>query len=136
MGQTNLLCTFSEKNEVDATIEAIYDTYKLVYNYIYILENKSNPDELYITYNIDNEYKPQIPLRNTILVHRKKETNTLYTINALNNLVREENNGVMDKNFVIDWEKYRNSIIVTNSAGSKKINTRVYEIIEINNETE
>ena len=30
----------------------------------------------------------QILPENTILVHRKKETNTLYTINALNELIK------------------------------------------------
>ena len=69
-------------------------------------------------------------MENTILVHRKKQSNTLYTINALNELVKEENDGVLDKNFMIDWEKFKNSIIVTNTEGTKKISTRVFEVIK------
>ena len=54
----------------------------------------------------------------------------MYTINALNELVKEENNGVLDKSFSIDWEKFKNSIIVTNVEGTKKINTRVFDVIK------
>ena len=56
----------------------------------------------------------------TILVNRKKQSNTLYTINGLNELVKEENGGVLDKTFTIDWDKFKNSIIVTNVEGTKK----------------
>ena len=45
-----------------------------------LLQNKGNLDELFVTYNIDTQYKPEKPLENTILVHRKKQSNTLYTI--------------------------------------------------------
>ena len=104
--QTQLLCTFTKRDELQTILEKIRQTYTIVYNYIYVLQNKSNLDELYITYNIDTQYKPTTPLKDTILVHRKKQSNTLYTINALNELVKEENGGKLDKSFEIDWEKF------------------------------
>ena len=128
---TQLLCTFTNTKSVYEDLEKIKDTYTLVYNYIYILQNRSNLDELFITYNIDASFNNKRPLRNTILVHRKKHTNTLYTINTLNQLIREENNGMLDKSYEIDWEKFRNTIIVTNRDGTKKINTKIFEIIQI-----
>jgi hypothetical protein len=127
---TQLLCTFTTKDTLQKTLEDIKQTYYIVYNYIYVLQNKTNLEELYITYNIDTQYKPTIPLKDTILVHRKKQSNTLYTINALNELVKEENDGKADKNFQIDWDKFRNTIIVTNTEGTKKISTRIFEVIE------
>jgi len=130
--KTQLLCTFTSKNGLQKTLQDIRETYVIVYNYIYILQNKSNLDELYVTYNINTEFKPPQPLEDTILIHRKKESNTLYTINALNQLVREENGGVLDKTFVIDWQKFRNSIILTNTEGTKRIQTRIFEVIEFN----
>ena len=130
--QTQLLCTFTTKEELQNTLQLIRDTYHIVYNYIYVLQNKGNLDELFVTYNIDTQYKPDRPLDDTILVHRKKQSNTLYTINALNELVKEENNGVLDKSFSIDWDKFKNSIIVTNVEGTKKISTRIFEVIEFN----
>ena len=92
-------------------------------------------DELYITYNIDTAFQPATPLEDTILIHRKKESNTLYTINALNELVKEENGGVLDTSFVINWQKFKNSIILTNADGTKKIQTRVFEVISFGEET-
>ena len=130
--QTQLLCTFTTKEELQNTLQLIRETYHIVYNYIYVLQNKGNLDELFVTYNIDTSFKPEKPLNDTILVHRKKQSNTLYTINALNELVKEENNGVLDKSFSIDWEKFKNSIIVTNVEGTKKISTRIFEVIEFN----
>jgi hypothetical protein len=133
--QTQLLCTFTKRDELQPILEKIRQTYTIVYNYIYVLQNKSNLDELYITYNIDTQYKPTAPLKDTILVHRKKQSNTLYTINALNELVKEENGGKLDKSFEIDWEKFRNTIIVTNTEGTKKLSTRIFEVIETSENT-
>ena len=130
--KTQLLCTFTSKDTLQKTLQDIRETYVIVYNYIYILQNKANLDELYVTYNINTEFKPPQPLEDTILIHRKKESNTLYTINALNQLVREENGGVLDKTFIIDWQKFRNSIILTNTDGTKRIQTRIFEVIEFN----
>lgn len=130
MKSSQLLCTFTQRDLLVSVLEQIEETYSIVYNYIYILQNKSNLDELYITYNIDTDFKPAIPLLNTILVHRKKESNTLYTINALNELVKEENKGVLDRSFIIDWNKFKNSIIVTNTEGTKRIPTRIFEVID------
>jgi hypothetical protein len=129
--QTQLLCTFTTKEELQGVLQHIKQTYHIVYNYIYVLQNKTNLDELFITYNIDTQYKPAYPLKDTILVHRKKQSNTLYTINALNELVKELNGGVLDKNFTIDWDNYKNTIIVTNTEGTKKISTRIFEVIEV-----
>ena len=130
--RTQLLCTFTTREELQDTLQQIRETYHIVYNYIYVLQNKGNLDELFITYNIDTQYKPTYPLRDTIFVHRKKQSNTLYTINSLNELVKEENGGVMDKSFEIDWNKFKNTIIVTNTDGVKRISTRIYEVIEFN----
>ena len=130
--QTQLLCTFTTKDKLKDILQEIRETYHIVYNYIYVLQNKGNLDELFITYNIDTSFRPEKSLEDTILVHRKKQSNTLYTINALNELVKEENGGVLDKKFSINWDKFKNSIIVTNVEGTKKISTRIFEVIEFN----
>ena len=71
-------------------------------------------------------------LPNTIMAHRKKETNTLYTINALNRLIRNLNNGEMDKLYLIDWNSYRNSMILTDGDGFKIMKTNLFRIIDVN----
>ena len=68
---------------------------------------------------------------NTILVHRKKQTNTLYTINALNELIKSLNNGVLDKTYAIEWENYRNCILLIQAEGFNRINTKIKEIINL-----
>ena len=130
--QTQLLCTFTTKDKLKDVLQEIRETYHIVYNFIYVLQNKGSLEELFVTYNIDTSFRTERPLDDTILVHREKQSNTLYTINALNELVKEENGGVLDKKFTIDWTKFKNSIIVTNVEGTKKISTRIFEVIEFN----
>ena len=130
---TQLLCTFTSREKLEETLQEIREVYFIVYNYIYVLQNKSDLDKLYVTFNIDNDKRPKSPLENTILVHRKKHFNTLYTINALNETIKNENDGGLDKKFQLDWSKYKKSILVTNTEGVKKINTRIYKIIEFSN---
>ena len=59
--QTQLLCTFTNKEELKNTLQQIRETYHIVYNYIYVLQNKANLEELYITYNIDTQHSPSNP---------------------------------------------------------------------------
>jgi len=129
--KTQLLCTFSTKTDVENHIEIIKSSYTLAYNYIYVLQNKNIPNELFVTYNVvvENE-QPNLEMK-TILVHRKKHSNTLYTINALNNVIMEVTGGQLDNKFEVDWEKYRNCILVTNTEGVKKIYTRVFDVIDL-----
>ena len=130
LNENSIIVYFHHKRKMQTTLQEIRETYHIVYNYIYVLQNKSSLDELFVTYNIDTGDISEKPLEDTILVHRKKQSNTLYTINALNELIKEENNGVIDKTFSVDWEKFKNSIIVTNVEGTKKINTRVFDVIK------
>ena len=130
--KTQLLCTFSTKQDLDKHIDLIKSNYTLAYNYIYILQNKNIPNELFVTYNVVVEnQQPNLEMK-TILVHRKKQSNTLYTINALNNVIMEATGGQLDNKFEVDWEHYRNCILVTNTDGVKKIYTRVFDVIDLN----
>lgn len=134
MNKSQLLCTFTTKEKLDDTINNIIHVYTIVFNKIFVLENTEVNKELVCSYNIDTTQvikdQDRIP-RNTISVHRKKTTNTLYTINALNYLVAALNDGVMDKNFSVPWENYRNTILVTNNNDFRKIKTKIYDIIKL-----
>ena len=72
-------------------------------------------------------------VQNTISLHRKKQSNTLYTINALNEVIRELNGGVLDKRFPIPWEDYHNSLLLTNDNGLNKIPTKIHSIVDTKN---
>ena len=130
--RTQLLCTFTIKKELDSIIEEIKNNYTVSFNRIYVLQNENDVNEFVCTYNIDMKTDVDYNLvKNTISLHRKKQTNTLYTINALNELIKNLNNGVLDKDFVIPWENFRNMILVTNSEGLSRISTRIYKIIDV-----
>ena len=132
MVKSQLLCTFTTKKSLSEVVGNITNAYEIVFNKVYVLQNEDKPQELMCTYNVevtDNLDYNSIP--NTISLHRKKHTNTLYTINALNEVIKNINNGVLDTNFPIPWENFQNTILVSNNEGLNKINTRIFEIIDI-----
>jgi hypothetical protein len=124
-----LLATFTTLEGLDDLINNITSKYKILYNKIFVLHVKSN-NEYVCTYNIDQGNISGIP-ENTILVHRKKDSNTLYTINALNELIKELNGGVVNTKFPINWSHYRNTILLTQHNELKQLKTKIYKIIEI-----
>ena len=126
-----LFCTFSTEGELESTLTEIQERYKIIYNKIFVLYSKSQ-DEYICTYNVDYGNVSTF-LENTILVHRKRESNTLYTINALNTLVKELNGGVLDKNFRINWTDYKNCILLTKGPELKRVNTKLFRILELEN---
>ena len=130
--KTQLLATFTTKKDLDDIVKIISSTYEIVFDKIYVLQNEDNIDELICTYNIDSNKTVDFnDVKGTISVHRKKHTNTLYTINALNECIKNLNNGVLDKDFTVPWENFRNMILVTNAEGLSKIPTRIYKIKKI-----
>lgn len=133
MNQTQLLCTFISADKLDETIELIRNSYTLAFNNIYILENVHDVNQLILTYNvIMGSLKEQYSApTSTISVHRKKQTNTIYTINALNALIASKNNGMIDKAYRIDWNELQNSILVTAHGQLKIIKTKIKEIVNL-----
>jgi hypothetical protein len=124
-----LFCTFTTLDELETILNSITSRYNIMYNKIFVLHIKSN-DEYVCTYNIDQGNVNNLP-DSTILVHRKKETNTLYTINALNELIKKLNGGVVDTKFPITWEHYRNTILLTQHDELKQLKTKIHKIIEL-----
>ena len=131
--RTQLLATFTTKGDLDMIIRKIQNAYTIVFKKIYVLQNENNVNELICTYNVDLEKGADYnDVKGTISLHRKKHSNTLYTINALNEVVANLNNGLVDSKFVVPWENFKNTLMVTNSDGLNKIPTRIYKIIKIN----
>ena len=124
-----LFCTFTGLDGLDALIEELTKSYSIMYNKMFVLYVKST-DEYVVTYNVEQGNVDSIPV-NTILVHRKKETNTLYTINALNDLIKKLNGGVVDPTYRVNWQHYKNCILLTNHNELKQLNTKVFKIVEL-----
>ena len=129
MANNKLFCTFTSGEELDELVSELFAVYTIMYNKMFVLFVKST-NEYVVTYNVDQGNVNSIP-ENTILVHRKKETNTLYTINALNELIKKLNDGVVDMAYRVNWPHYRNSILLTQHNELKQLNTKVFKIIEL-----
>ena len=106
--KTQLLCTFAHRNNLDIVIEYIKQNFTIPETRIFVFENANKRG------------------KNTISIHRKKETNTLYTVNALNEIIVEQNNGVLDKTFKLDWPRYENSFILTTNPGYKVVELKFF----------
>jgi len=124
-----LFCTFTDLESLEDLIDQVKSKYDIIYNKIFVLEIVGK-DEFVITYNVDQTNLSSIP-ENTILVHRKKESNTLYTINALNELIKKLNGGVVDTNYKVDWQHYRNCILLTQHNELNQLNTKIHRIIDL-----
>lgn len=127
--KTQLLCTFAHRADINIITDYIQTSYQIPERRIFIFSNTERPENLYCTYNaMQTDRRGQ----NTISIHRKKETNTLYTVNALNEVIRRVNNGVLDKTYQLDWSHYQNSFILTDDSGYRVIELTFFKRISWN----
>jgi hypothetical protein len=125
-----LLCTFSTSEEYKSLLATLRNFYSVSGNKFFLFQNTKSPNFIFITYNVevsDGSGFPKFP--NTIGLHRKKQTNTLYTLNAMNRLIAEENGGVFDNKFQLNWELYSNSLILTGEVSVRIIPIKLCDII-------
>lgn len=125
-----LLCTFTDSKTYTSVIEQIKSFYELTDNKIFVFSNSKNLREVYLTYNVNRKDNNLTKFAGTISVHRKKETNTLYTLNAMNKIIEEEN-GSLDKNYQLDWNLYKNCIILTGDNGLRIVDLKLFSIITL-----
>lgn len=124
-----LLCTFTNNKDFRNTSDEIKKFYEVYNNRIFVFSNSKNPKEIYLTYNVLNMKKNTLKFPNTILIHRKKQTNTLYTLNAMNRLIEEEN-GKVDNTYVVNWQLYSNSLIITGDVSIRIIPLKISSVID------
>ena len=126
-----LYCTFATLDNFKEITNTIKSSYVILFNKIFVLESLDG-EKIMLTYNVDlGNSSSESLVENTILVHRKKQTNTLYTINALNELIKSLNNGVIDKSFAVNWNDYKNCILLIQTEGFNRIDTKIKEIINL-----
>ena len=129
--RTQLLCTFTRKIKLNEIVDIIVSCNDILYDKIYIFENRDDSNQLICTYNVEFIENYEENIIDTISLHRKKQSNTLYTINALNEVIREKNGGVLDKSFMVDWMEFENTLLLTNESGLTKISTKIHQIIDV-----
>lgn len=128
--RTQLVCTFVRKHEIDDIIDKVKNSFSVLNNKIFLLKSTNVQNELMLSYNVLLDTRKDF-LPGSIMVHRKKETNTIYTINALNELIMNLNNGVLDKQYPIEWENYKNSMLLKKPEGLKVLKIEVVSMYSI-----
>ena len=128
--RTQLLCTFTSKPRLNEVVDIVVTCNDVLYEKIYVFQNSNELNQLICTYNVEFIDNYEESIIDTISLHRKKQTNTLYTINALNEVIREKNDGVLDKSYMVDWLEFENTLLLTNEMGLQKIPTKIFQIID------
>ena len=126
--KTQLLCTFTTQERLKPTIDLIISCHDVIFDKIYVFINQDDKSQLICTYNIPSNQDNFIEGMDTIALHRKKQSNTLYTINALNEVIRSKNNGILDKKFPIEWSEFQNTLLLVND-GLNKIPTKIFKVV-------
>lgn len=124
--------TSDSEEDILTEVENIANTFYLSNNMIFLLKITDAPEKKIITYNaLIEKGKPLNTRLFTMRVHRKKNTNTLYTINALNAAVAKDNNGKTGKHLKLDWEQYRNSIMLLTGSELKTHPVEVLRVFKV-----
>ena len=121
-----------DEDEIQAEVEFIVNNIDITNNLIFLLHDLDDPEKKIITYNaLVVPGKPFNPRLFTMRMHRKKQTNTLYTINALNKAVAQQHDGATGKHLKLDWAQYENSILLTAGNALKVHPVEVSKIFKI-----
>ena len=123
--RSQLLCTFTYLDRLTTSIGQIYRAYNAddvsnmkCYSYI------ETPTNIICVYNVTTNERR---LKDTISINRKKESNTFYSINALNSLIRLSNDGILDKNYRVEWSNYIDTLLLADG----EYNCRMIKIKEL-----
>jgi hypothetical protein len=125
---TRLVATFTNEASINQTIEFIKKNLTVENNRLYVYKDLSELDKLLLTYNIllpKNSNKESFPVskkvKSTIFIHRRRETNTLYTIDGLNEAIKTINEGILDIKFIVDWKQFENRLLLEKNGALNSI---------------
>lgn len=128
-----LMASFTLKSKIKEFISYIHE--HDVADKVFVLTNNKHQKILIVTYNIKNDINmsnlKDVGVLNTLSIQRNKETNTLYSINALNYILEEESmkTEIPRANIVVDWDKYSNSFITTSDNKVNVIKTKLLKMV-------
>ena len=122
-----LLATFLDIQEdenykviIPDFINKLEDEFNIPKEKVFIIKNLTNDNQYIITFIIDVNVDDRINFKDIhescIMIHKQRDSNTIYTINALNRLIEEQcglsKGNINYKSIEIDWKKYRNCCIL------------------------
>lgn len=113
--KTLLLASFLKPEYIDFFLNKLKKKFGIKKEFVFFFKIE-NGDYL-ITYKIKVDFENKIDIKKelpkTVQIHKKGDT--IFTINALNKLIEKESGlvgNINHKDFKIDWEKYKNKIIL------------------------
>ena len=116
-----LLLCFSNKEDWEKDLADIKEIYRPEKG-IFVLQNRFDENEIYITFNTKTEYK--FRRKGVIKINRAKGTGTLFTIDALNKLAIDEL-GYIDKEWIPNWNEFENCLLLIRGEGLEVIPTDI-----------
>jgi len=131
MSRSILLASFVRKDDLYDALDKISIGASINKENIFVFLNDDDLNEYVLTYNMNSEFaniKFTSIWENTISIHRKKQTNTLYSLNAMNELIKSKNGGELDKNYKVNWEDYRGKMLIIRGGKLKIIPVRLVKI--------
>ena len=129
-----LMCSFVIKKRLKEFIKFLLENN--ITNKVFILKTEK-PTVVLFTYNILKEVDlsnlKDYGCLNSISIQRNKDSNTLYSINALNmvleniRMITEEDK----KDIKINWKEYESCLLITADNKINKINTKILKILTL-----
>lgn len=107
-----IIGTFVKKNKILSFLENLKHEFRLNLEKVFVYEIDTNKYEYLVTFKTFDKDKFIKNLPNATVMHVKN--GCLFSINALNRLIERENSDSEKPNneFIIDWEKYKDKLII------------------------
>lgn len=107
-----IIGAFVKKNKILSYLEALKNSFKVHLDNVFIYSIDTNSYEYLVTLKTYDKDKFIKNLPYSKVMHVKNKC--LFSINALNKLIADENkdNKKPNNEFIIDWDKYKDKLIV------------------------
>lgn len=116
---------FSSTEDYRNKLQEIREVFRPNSN-LFVLENRFDDNEIFITFNTEYNFK----IGGCIKINKKRDTNTLFTIDAVNYLSMQENGEVL-KDWIPNWNEFENCLLLMRDGEFSVIPTKVKEIIKL-----
>jgi hypothetical protein len=120
-----LLMSFSSTEDYRNRLQEIREVFRPEGG-IFVLENRFDENEIFITFNTTYNFK----ISGYIKINKKRDTNTLFTIDAVNYLSMQEN-GEIVKDWIPNWNEFENCLLLIRDGELAVIPTKIKEIIRL-----
>jgi len=106
-----IIGTFVKKNKILSFLEMIKTRFGIKLDRVFIYEIDTNSLEYLVTFKTFDKDRFIKKINNATVMHVKN--GCLFSINALNKLIdQEKSNDKPNNEYVVDWNKYKNKLII------------------------